>query len=269
MRWPIPVDTRIAATGALCVSLCVISIPEAEAGRLGKVTKSISDKTGGSKGRSGGGGGGSSDHDSRSSKSNNTTMDVGIGGCMTCAPVAPASAAASAGARNPASPTRPEIDLYLGGHRVKESDGAIAGSVRVRSSVLAIEFADTSYYERRPTLSDPDDYIRMDMWSLNLQARVAQVEGLSVWALGGVGASSSTEFESLLGPMLGARVVKDLTPGLAIEGGGRYYFLEKDVSALELRAVLRASVFTIGYRRLAFDVGPPLEGPEAGISLSF
>jgi hypothetical protein len=86
---------------------------------------------------------------------------------------------------------------------------------------------------------------------------------------GGLAASSSTEYETILGAVFGLRAEQRLGRDLALVGQGRAFELEADVSALEGWAGVRWRFLSAGYRALRFNVGPPLHGPEAGVAFRF
>ena len=162
-------------------------------------------------------------------------------------------------------------DLYLGAQTVENSDGAVTGFIHLSHRGLGLGLSNTSYFESVPQTEGMEGptQIRMDMRALSVLARVLDLGHTEVWLHGGIGESRSTEFARLAGPLLGAAVERELSDALAVEGSARHFRLEHDVNATELRVSLKASVLTVGYRSLQFNVGPPLHGPEAGLTLRF
>jgi hypothetical protein len=72
-----------------------------------------------------------------------------------------------------------------------------------------------------------------------------------------------------MGPTVGAELEHMFTPSLRASGSARYYVLEHDMRASELRAAVGASFLSLGYRVFRFNVGPALRGPEVGVALRF
>jgi hypothetical protein len=161
------------------------------------------------------------------------------------------------------------LDLYLGAHSVVGSQGAVVGEVRAYKGWLGISAASTSYFERIEDDKGRSDSVRLDLMAFALGARVFGGRAAELWIDGGMGASSSSEYETIIGTAFGLRSEVRVHPQLAMVGQGRLFSLEADVSAFEGWAGLRASFLSAGYRVVKFNVGPALHGPEAGISLRF
>jgi len=163
---------------------------------------------------------------------------------------------------------KPRVDLYVGVQSVRDSDGAFAGSIAVGGDNFNIGFNGTSYFEKRPTVAG-DETIRMNVISVTLGGRMLAVRNTELWIRGGWASSGSTDFKRMTGPTLGMHLELGLGRDLAGLASVRGFLFDDGVSATELRVGVRAHIFTVSYRKLQFDVGPPLEGPEAGISLRF
>lgn len=184
--------------------------------------------------------------------------------CYGCAAGMPGPPPSASPPRGP----QPELALDLGLQSVEDSDRAAAGALRVTVGPLGVNLAGTRYYEDGRAL-DGSNTITMSVWAVTGLVRAAHHPGTELWLSGGLGGASSTEFESIMGPTLGAMLEHTLTPTLEARGGVRVFVLESGVRASELRASLGASFLEVGYRVFRFNQGPPLHGPEAGLSLRF
>lgn len=160
------------------------------------------------------------------------------------------------------------VSLELGLHPVKDSDGATVGSARLSKGFLGILLSGSHYFEQAPSMTGADQ-ITMNVWTVSGTARLYDSPATEVWIEGGVGGTSSTEFERIMGPALGIQVEHAVTPALGMRGSARYYVLEQDIHASEARASIGVSYFSVGYRIFAFNVGPALRGPEVGVALRF
>lgn len=160
------------------------------------------------------------------------------------------------------------LDLYLGGHAVIDSQGAVVGDIRLSKAWLGISASGTGYYERIEGKRGSDS-VRMDMMAVALNLRLLAMGPTELWLDGGMGASSSSEFETILGTMFGLYGEHQILPDIAATARGRFFNLEYDVSAFEGFVGARAWLLSLGYRYLRFNVGPPLHGPEAGLAFRF
>lgn len=161
------------------------------------------------------------------------------------------------------------LDLYLGGHAVVDSQGALVGEIRLSKDWLGISASDTSYFEKVEDDKGRSDSVRLDLMAFALNARLFGGGGTELWIDGGLAASSSTEYDAILGTAFGLRAEHRVQPELAVVAQGRFYSLEADVSAFEGWVGVRAWFLSAGYRVLRFNVGPPLHGPEAGVAIRF
>ena len=161
------------------------------------------------------------------------------------------------------------LDLYLGGHAVVDSQGALVGEIRLSKDWLGISASDTSYFEQVSDDKGRSDSVRLDLMAFALNARLFGGGGTELWIDGGLAASSSTAYETILGTAFGLRAEHQVQPDMAVVAQGRFFSLEADVSAFEGWAGVRAWFLSAGYRVVRFNVGPPLHGPEAGVALRF
>lgn len=166
-----------------------------------------------------------------------------------------------------------EGTFYFGVQSVQGSNGAIAGSLKLRLGELGVGVSNTSYVETAegadPTEMQSSSTTRMDMLAFTLDGRILSTADTSVWLEGGIGSSRSTDFRALAGPLLGAAMEHKLVADVGIGVGARHFVLEQDVKATEVRLGFTASLLSLSYRVLQFNVGPALHGPEAGLALRF
>jgi hypothetical protein len=109
----------------------------------------------------------------------------------------------------------------------------------------------------------------MDLMAVTVGGRLLAARYAEIWIRGGFATSGSTDFDRMTGPILGAHLELGLGRDLAGLASVRGFLFDDGVTATELRVGVRAHIFTVSYRKLQFNVGPPLEGPEAGITLRF
>lgn len=163
-----------------------------------------------------------------------------------------------------------ETRIYAGIHSVRDSNGAGAIEARVSHDGFGVEISDIRYYEEI-IRNDRMDHVTLDVWNLGFAYRAAVLgarEQTALWLRGGLAGGSSTDL-FVMGASGGAELAHNLSDSMGVSTSARYYVLQDDIRALELKAAVALSVFRAGYRLLDFNVGPPLRGPELGIELSF
>jgi hypothetical protein len=160
------------------------------------------------------------------------------------------------------------LDLYLGGHAVVGSDRAFIGEVRASKDWIGIAASGTRYFEEVEDKQRMDS-VRVDLMAFTLSGRILAMEGTELWVDGGLGTTTSSEYEPILGTAWAVRAEHQIVPQLGLRGQMRYYALEHDISAWEAWGGLRAGILSAGYRSLKFNVGPALHGPEVGLFLRF
>ena len=196
-------------------------------------------------------------------------------GCSSCGVSVLVSDDDTSGSDTPGSrrtielegPTR--LDAYLGAHAVVGSDGAGVIDVRVHRDFIGLAVSGVSYFEQVADDKGRMDSVRLDMWAVSLAGRLARAGGTSAWIEGGLGATTSTEYDAIGGLQGGLRVQHEIRPDLELAARARFFGLEHDISAFEAWGGVRAWFLAVGYRSLQFNFGPPLHGPEAGVALSF
>lgn len=159
---------------------------------------------------------------------------------------------------------RPQLSVSVGMQSVEGSDGAVSGAIHLRSGGLGLALEGAQYFERGLAL-DGSDLIRMDVWSLNAAGRVLRIGAGELWVAGGVGGSGSTEFERLMGLVIGGELTHPIGGDMMLRGGARYYVLEQETQIAEAYAHFGVWFLSVGYRALRFNVGPPLHGPQVGV----
>jgi hypothetical protein len=163
-----------------------------------------------------------------------------------------------------------QLHLYAGAHSVVGSQGALVGEVRVSKAWIGLSASGTSYFERvEGEDKRGDQTVRLDLMAFALNGRIAANGPSEMWIDVGLAATTSSEYDAVLGAMAGLRFEHQLGPELGVAAQGRMYRLESDVSAVEGWAGVRAWFVRAGYRALRFNVGPALHGPEAGVAFEF
>jgi hypothetical protein len=163
------------------------------------------------------------------------------------------------------------LDFFASYQNVTDSDGALNGDLRLSHGPVAAMFSSSSYFESdRLEKGEPAEQSRLTRWDLSVQGRALAIgEATVVWVGVGLGQLHGTGFENVTGLSLGGQLHHRLGRGLGIEAGVRGMMYSDDINAAELRAGITASVLHVGYRYFELNVGPPLAGPEVGISLHF
>lgn len=238
-------------------------------GALGSVTSGISSKSSSSsRGSSGSSSSSSSrtrDHRSDSSSSSDSSYYASSSNCWDC------SINTSSGTPPSYRLMMPKLDfrLAISMQSVENSDGAAIADARVTHKGYGFGLSSNSYYENNRMPNGSPERIRMDLWSLYGSARLARARNTHIDFIGGLAGARSNTFEHLIGGTVGLELVHRLSSQLRAEGSLRFIGLQNDVDAVEYRAGLRASFLYVGYREVEFNVGEPLRGPEAGVSLQF
>ena len=184
--------------------------------------------------------------------------------CPTCGPFLGASPTGGPSTRGLAVPV--QVSLSLGLQSVVGSDAALSGAARVSLGGFALALEGAQYVEG---VAGAGDAITMDIWSMRMAGRVLRLGAAELWIEGGMGGTGSSEYERMGGTVIGAAFVH--TPGrhLSLRGGARSYVFEHDLQATETHAEFGVSFLSVGYRVLAFGVGPALHGPGVGVHARF
>lgn len=188
------------------------------------------------------------------------TTYVGSGGSYTTVE--------SGGSSEPILPGPGRLDLYAGAHSVVDSDGALVGELRASKDWIGLAVSGIRYVEHVEDRKREDD-VSLYLTAFTISGRVFRHDATEVWLDGGMAATGSSEYDTILGTAWSVRGEQGIMPDLGLRGQVRYYAFEHDVSAFEGWVGVRAWFLQAGYRALKFNVGPALHGPEAGVSLRF
>ncbi|HEU5057639.1 MAG TPA: hypothetical protein VFU21_13990 [Kofleriaceae bacterium] len=175
---------------------------------------------------------------------------------------------ATAGSSEPILTGPGRLDLTLGAHSVVDSAGALLGELRASKDWIGLGVSGIRYVEHVEDGKREDD-VSLSLAAFTISGRVFRHEATELWLDGGLAMNGSSEYDTILGTAWSVRAEQGLAPDLGLRGQVRYYALEHEVSAWEGWAGVRAWFLHAGYRALQFNVGPPLHGPEAGVSLRF
>ncbi len=166
----------------LAVTLLALSTPAA-AGPVSQVANGIENKVETHQDSSGGASQSDNDNDSRGV--DDTYYD---NGCIDCGSGVFVVSDGGEGIDMLTGPAR--LDLYLGGHAVVDSQGALVGEIRLSKDWLGISASNTSYFEEVADDKGRSDSVRMDLMAFALNARLFAGRGAELWIDGGLAASS-------------------------------------------------------------------------------
>jgi hypothetical protein len=158
------------------------------------------------------------------------------------------------------------LELSLGLMAVHDSDGAAAFEVGFVHDDFGLFVRGRSFFEQQEQTAST---LRLDLGSITADLRVIASDGAELWLEGGVGGVATIDDIHAYGAVAGGRIERKLFGDVSARAIGRYYFLADDIRLLELAAGFRVSAFDFSYRLFSFNVGPPLHGPEVGITLRF
>jgi hypothetical protein len=159
-----------------------------------------------------------------------------------------------------------DFRLDVGLHRVDDSDGAAYASLRASHGRLGFAISDVAYYEQTRMGAEVES-VSLHVWTVGAAYRMNVADG-ALWLSAGLSGATSDGLQ-LYGAFAGGEVSLPLAGAFGLEGAGRWFLLQDDIQAVELRAGIHASFLHVGYRVMEFNVGPPLRGPEAGLALHF
>lgn len=175
----------------------------------------------------------------------------------------------------------PELNLNLGplswetsfaAQKVRDSDGSFRFSTSLRFGHVGAYLAADHYFEHieaKAAEGVMEENVRMNLVEVAPMVRMLDEETFSADLRLGFALATSTHFDSLPGGVLGLRLRARANDLLSLEVGGRAMAYQHDIVAFEGTAGLQYSIGYVGYRALKFDVGPVIEGPEAGLRFSF
>ena len=185
----------------------------------------------------------------------------------------PDASAAASGATSFAQPiflpeATPDANLsaFLGIQSVVGSDGAGTAEVRASFEDFGIGVAVSRYWEGA-TMTQGS--VHLDDLRLFGSYRLMHDGPTSVWLDAGGAAVLALEDQTLIGATAGLRVERHVAGDIGVTFHARGSYYRHNIIGVESEVAVDLWLLRVGYRLLAFDVGPPLHGPEVGISLSF
>lgn len=158
------------------------------------------------------------------------------------------------------------VTAFLGLQSIVNSDSAATVAVHAAFDDLGLG-VEVSHYWEAGTRMEPA--VTLDHLRLLGALRVVRDGPLSVWLEAGPVAVLALEDETLFGGTAGIRVDKHVAGALGMTFQARGAVYAHGILGVECEAALDLWILRAGYRLLAFDVGPPLHGPEIGISVGF
>jgi hypothetical protein len=205
----------------------------------------------------------SSNDDSSSDSSSHDASSPGTSGSSYSSSGAVGVSLVDWGPPPPGAPGA-HVYLYLAGQSVVDSNGSLTAEMRAWYEDFGLGVRQTSFFEEaRPK------WLRLDLWAVSGHYRVVEDDRNELWIEGGLGGLRTIDDLTMIGAQGAVRAEHALSSSMAVSAEGRMYLLENNVRASEARAAFRVSVLAISYRLVDFNVGPPLHGPEIGLSLSF
>ncbi len=170
----------------------------------------------------------------------------------------------------------PDVELGLGGQKVRDSDGSFRLDARLLWGRVGIYAKGDHYFERisasempKAFMPDSSEYVRMNLFELAAMGRVVDSKNLQADVHAGLGVVSSSVFETLPGSALGLTLRARASEALSIRVEARAMNLRHNIRAYEGASGVQWKQLWLGYRALQFDVGQVLQGPEAGLRVKF
>jgi hypothetical protein len=158
------------------------------------------------------------------------------------------------------------INLYVGGHMVKDSDGAVAADLAFVDRRFRVAARAIQYYERLPS----NDLLKMTQASLTGGFRIDDMGHTAVFLEGGFvhnKTGGDPEMDTTITGVIGGLHLEHwLNRGTRLVGDAHLMAFPDDIRATSARAGIRFGHFQASMRVLDFNVGPPLWGPELGLA---
>lgn len=243
------------------IAVLLVASPAASAGTLHDVVNGLAKASGSAPASTSGGGSGGT-----------TASDV-LGAIVDGILHPDASAPAASGATSFAQPIffpepTPDATLtaFLGFQSVVGSDGAGTAEVRASFEDFGLGVSVSRYWEGA-TMTQGS--VHLDDLRLFGSYRVLHDGPTSLWLDAGGAAVLALDDETLIGATAGIRVEHHVAGDIGVTFHARGSFYSHTIVGIESEVAVDLWLLRVGYRLLAFDVGPPLHGPEVGLSLSF
>ena len=248
----------------------------ASAGPLAKTARGVDNKTssdsGSSSSSSSDNDSGSDDQDTSSSSGSSSSSGThshssvldGEDSCYSCEDNGPTISLEDLG---PAS-----FEARFAAQKVRDSDGSFRFDALLRFGRLGVYAAGDYYYEHieaKGTMGQMSEDVRVNLFETAVLGRFIDEDVVTADLRLGFAAAASNLFDTLPGAVFGMRLAARANETIALSVEARAMAFQHDVTAFEGAAGAQIKMIWLGYRALKFDVGPVLEGPEAGVRFHF
>jgi len=160
----------------------------------------------------------------------------------------------------------------MAAQKVRDSDG----SFRLDTSLLfgrAGAYVSADHYFEYVSAKAADgpmaENVRVNLFEIAPMFRAVDEKVVQLDVRAGFSVAASNLFDTLPGGILGVRLLARANTLLSLRLEGRAMAFRHGVKAYEGAAGAQYSIGYVGYRALKFDVGPALEGPEAGLRFTY
>lgn len=167
---------------------------------------------------------------------------------------------------------RPNFDLRLVAQKVLDSDGSYHFDASMNIGRVGFFAAVDHYFEKIQStgkMAERSEDVRINLFELSAFARLIDHNVFQADLRVGFAGATSSHFDSLPGGILGLRLRAHASPVFSFSAEAKAMRYSHEIAAVEAAAGAHISIAYLGYRALKFDVGPVLEGPEAGLSFQF
>ncbi len=257
---PRPARLLRAQRPALSLALLLLLAGSATAGNLAETARGVDHKSSSDSKSSSSS---DKDHQSDHSSSDSWTDNSSYASCLLCEDTTSGPMIVL-----PA----PDFDLRVSAQKVRDSDGSFHIDTAVSAGPVGLYSAFDYYFEHiesGPKMAPMSDDVRVNLFEVSGFARFVQTDVVSADLRLGFAAAASSHFDTLPGGVAGVRLLARANDKLALSAEARVMRYSHEISAMEAMAGAQVSTFWLGYRALKFDVGPVLEGPEAGVHFRF
>lgn len=158
------------------------------------------------------------------------------------------------------------------GQKVRDSDGSFRFDAAILFGQVGAYVSADYYFEHieaKAANGQMEDDVRVNLFEIAPMFQVFNNGPLTADLRVGFSAAASSHFDTLPGAVLGVRLQARANDLIALSLEGRAMAYRDDVVAYEGVVGAQYSIAWLGYRALKFDVGPALEGPEAGLRFAF
>tara|TARA_R110002096_G_scaffold435826_2_gene663554 strand:+ start:84341 stop:85168 length:828 start_codon:yes stop_codon:yes gene_type:complete len=166
----------------------------------------------------------------------------------------------------------PSGHARLAGQKVRDSDGSFRFDATILFGQVGAYVSADYYFEHIEAKAADglmEDNVRVNLFEIAPIFQVFNNGPLTADLRIGFSAAASSHFDTLPGAVMGVRLQAHANDLIALSLEGRAMAYRDDVVAYEGVVGAQYSIAWLGYRALKFDVGPALEGPEAGLRFAF